>query len=399
MPRPALTTESFIEKARSIHGDRYDYSNVQYVNSYTKVEIGCPLHGIFTTRPSDHTSPTPNGCKQCALVSRTKTTEEFIREMTEKRPDFDYSHVKYTGSKRKVTIVCPQNHVFQMTPNALLTGTGCPRCASPGRYKTHEEALLEAIAVHGDKYIYTSSIFTGVSKPFTIICPHHGEWTTIFEKHVYSKQGCAKCAGIARKTTDDFIRDAIAVHGNQYDYSEVIYEGNKVDVTIKCGNGHIFTQSPNRHLCGEGCPSCRKKNEYRIKETLEEFIEADIIHDKKWHVYGNRRPDFRIKSMKLIIEYDGEQHFEQVSVWGEVDKTKRIDTWKAIMALRRGYSVIRIPYTIFKYKDWKETIRAFVKHYECKQYIFLTHDSLYDEHRQMFLTYKHSPELLVSNEI
>lgn len=68
------TTEEFIEKARSAHGDKYDYSLVEYKNSYTKVKIVCPLHGSFNQSPHGHLNL--NGCRGCANVKRKQTSLE-----------------------------------------------------------------------------------------------------------------------------------------------------------------------------------------------------------------------------------------------------------------------------------------------------------------------------------
>lgn len=58
-----LTTEEFIKKAVEIHGDKYDYSNVHYVNAKTKVKIICTIHGEFLQEPSNHLQG--QGCKAC----------------------------------------------------------------------------------------------------------------------------------------------------------------------------------------------------------------------------------------------------------------------------------------------------------------------------------------------
>lgn len=42
-----LTANEFIKQARNVHGDKYDYSKVEYVNSKTKICIICPIHGEF----------------------------------------------------------------------------------------------------------------------------------------------------------------------------------------------------------------------------------------------------------------------------------------------------------------------------------------------------------------
>ena len=58
-----LTTEKFIEKARAVHGDTYDYSKTQYVRSMEKVCITCPEHGDFWQVPTSHLRGV--GCPKC----------------------------------------------------------------------------------------------------------------------------------------------------------------------------------------------------------------------------------------------------------------------------------------------------------------------------------------------
>lgn len=75
-----LTTEEFIKRARAIHGDRYDYSKVNYVRSITNVEIVCRLHGSFFQSPHNHLSESA-GCPKCSSIGISKLeneVEEFL---------------------------------------------------------------------------------------------------------------------------------------------------------------------------------------------------------------------------------------------------------------------------------------------------------------------------------
>lgn len=58
------TIEIFIDQSMQIHGNKYDYSNVEYKNNISKVEIGCPVHGSFFQKPSYHVHG-KNGCPKC----------------------------------------------------------------------------------------------------------------------------------------------------------------------------------------------------------------------------------------------------------------------------------------------------------------------------------------------
>jgi hypothetical protein len=62
MPKK-LTQEEFIKRSKAVHGNKYDYSKVNYINKTSKVTIICPIHGEFEQKAEDHYSG--HGCKKC----------------------------------------------------------------------------------------------------------------------------------------------------------------------------------------------------------------------------------------------------------------------------------------------------------------------------------------------
>lgn len=129
MTRPAKTTEQFIIQAKSIHGDRYDYSLVEYTNNYTKIKIICPIHGSFEQIPNHHLNT--SGCKVCSDEARAATAKsEFATKASITHNNkYDYSLVEYTNNQSKVKIICPVHGVWEQTPNGHLAGNGCTHCA------------------------------------------------------------------------------------------------------------------------------------------------------------------------------------------------------------------------------------------------------------------------------
>ena len=73
-----LTTKEFIEKARKIHGDKYDYSKVNYITTDTKVCIICPDHGEFWQAPHNHITQ-KQGCPFCSESHLSKEVQEFLK--------------------------------------------------------------------------------------------------------------------------------------------------------------------------------------------------------------------------------------------------------------------------------------------------------------------------------
>lgn len=126
-----LTQEEFLKRAHEVHGNKYDYSKVEYVDSKTKVCIVCKEHGNFWQVPSSHLLG--NGCAKCAQERRGKnsrlTTGEFIRKAKAIHGDkYDYSKTQYIGGQHKVCIVCPKHGEFYQLPTNHLGGKGCNEC-------------------------------------------------------------------------------------------------------------------------------------------------------------------------------------------------------------------------------------------------------------------------------
>jgi len=138
--------DEFIKKAMKKHGNKYNYSKVNYINSLTKVCIICPIHGEFWQRPDMHLSR--NGCKLCSIGDRTKklslTTDDFIKKAINVHGNrYDYSKVSYTKTEEKVKIICDKHGIFFQTPHKHLNGHGCPKCASSKGEEVIRNYLIE----------------------------------------------------------------------------------------------------------------------------------------------------------------------------------------------------------------------------------------------------------------
>ena len=310
-----LSREEFIQKAKDVHGDRYDYSRVEYVNMSTKVCIVCPLHGEFWQTPTNHLRG--NSCPQCANIQRGRyrrsDRDEFIKKAKEIHGDrYDYSKVEYRNAVDKVRIICPEHGEFLQAPMQHLLGHGCPKCK--GRGMNLEEMIDAFRKVHGDRYDYSK-----VEKPVNmnrgkvcVICPEHGEFWQTPSKHLQG-QGCPKCAKIKanvekKLTTWDFIERAKEIHGNRYDYSEVEYEDAQVKVKIICSKHGAFEQKPFDHLTGHGCPKCAILYSYAESEIyryLCNILGKDEVAFRDRSHIGKQEIDIYVPSRKIGIEYNG----------------------------------------------------------------------------------------------
>ena len=181
--------ETFITKAKVIHGNKYDYSKVEYIDSQTKVCIICPEHGEFWQKPNSHLNG--NGCQLCSKP--VFDTNSFIKEAKKIHGDkYDYSKVEYVNSRTKVCIICPEHGEFWQKPNSHLNGNGCNLCSKP-IFDTNS-FIKEAKKIHGDKYDYSKVEYKRTSSKVCIICPEHGEFWQEPKSHVSLKCGCPMCS-------------------------------------------------------------------------------------------------------------------------------------------------------------------------------------------------------------
>ena len=270
------STEHFIDEAKRLYGDKYDYSKVNYINCKTKVEIICCKHGIsFWQTPANHLwfgdTPCPK-CKSEDISSRSKyDTSWFIKKAKEIHGDkYDYSKVEYDGYHNRVCIICPEHGEFwQLVGDHIHNKSGCPKCmakeSSERNKLPFEHFLKKAKEVHGDKYQYDESTYVDTRTKFRIICPEHGE----------------------------------------------------------------FWQFPTNHYRGVGCPICKApKCETKIRLFLKENTNEEFVYQYYSSWLKGQSLDFFFPKYNFGIEYDGEQHFMPVNFTGHMSKEQMNENLK-----------------------------------------------------------------------
>lgn len=340
----------FINNAKNIHNNKYEYSKMIYNGVKTKIKIICPEHGEFEQTPHHHVSR-KQGCPKCRYITVSvktrKSNEQFIEKAKQIHGDkYNYSLVKYINAKTKVKIMCPKHGVFEQTPDNHINGQTCGKCC--GLHKTSHDFIKEAKLSHGDKYDYSKVEYVNRKTKVNIICPVHGEFKQLPYAHIFG-QGCPKCIGF-NKTSMEFISEAKLIHGDKYDYSKVIYKASKDKVKITCQKHGDFKQTPNDHLRGKGCPICR---ESKGEEEISNYLTNNKIKFIRQHKFDgcknvNKLPfDFYLPDYNTCIEYDGVQHFKAIDYFGGQKgflKLRQNDSIKTNFCLKNNIVLVRIPY-------------------------------------------------------
>lgn len=205
-----LTTEQFIEKARAVHGVRYDYTNAKYVKAKAKVTIICPIHGEFEQTPDSHTRG--SGCPYCAH-NLTSSTSKFIDKAISVHGDkYLYDNTNYIKAHGKVTITCPEHGIFSITPLNHLQGHGCPVCS--GNKHNTTSFIAKATIVHDDRYDYSKVVYIHNRANVTITCKEHGDFTQLPANHLLG-HGCPSCAVTGFNPNKPAILYYLKINGGQ----------------------------------------------------------------------------------------------------------------------------------------------------------------------------------------
>lgn len=286
-----LTTQEFITKAKAIHGDKYDYSKVNYTGTENKVIIICKIHKDFLIKP--HNFLQGQGCPKCSS-HQFITEESFISRAKEIHGNrYDYSKVNYKKASEPVCIICPIHGEFFQKPSVHLSGCGCPKCFATPKLTT-EEFIKKAKTIYGNKYDYSKVEYKGNKIKICVICPTHGEWLVTPNNFLRGSE-CPKCYGTPKLTTSEFLKRARKINGDKYDYSKVVYDGNKKKIKIICPVHGEFLQSPASHLKGTGCPACSG----REKITRELFFKQSKLNHTT--TYDYTKVDFKDTNEKVCI--------------------------------------------------------------------------------------------------
>jgi len=359
-----------VEQFKQVHGDKYDYSSVVYKGDRIKVEIYCDkCKESFIQKPSSHLQGA--GCPWCS--GRIKDTKHWIEKAIKVHGDkYDYSETQYINIKTKVKILCKEHGIFEILPQKhLLRKQGCSVCGENKLRNTFsyskDDFIKKAKEIHKNKYNYSRVIYKNGKEKVEIICSKHGSFWQSPQKHVNRGDGCPECMYENRKMTiKDFVKRAKEIHINKYDYSNIKLEFNNkamYALNIICLTHGIFSQRVDGHLKGVGCPRCNSsKGEEKIREF---FKKNNIPYDTEMAVkklfpnslmtlgYEKKRYDFVLKDKKIIIEFDGEQHFKAVDFQSKMTeeekytkflKDAKTDKIKDELAITHGYKILRIPF-------------------------------------------------------
>lgn len=174
----SINQEEWLSRAIKKHGDTYNYSEVNYIDSRSNIKIICKIHGSFLQRPTTHLEGF--GCKKCTSerysVEYKKTDEDFKCQIKKVHGD-KYTYLNnYEGWNSKLKILCGRcNGIFYQSAGTHLSGAGCPKCAYKG-WKDSDwkkygsiSPRFESFKIYLIKCFNETECFYKIGKTFTTI--------------------------------------------------------------------------------------------------------------------------------------------------------------------------------------------------------------------------------------
>lgn len=354
------TQEEFLRQAIMTHGDKYNYSNVVYKGSQVKVCIKCNICGKeFWQTPDSHVNQ-KQGCPNCAGIKR-KTTESFLKELESVHGDrYATDKVSYVNMKTPITLTCRKHGDFSEKPYMLMNGHGCPICEQlegktwhDNTKYTKEDFVRISKENHKEVYDYTESVYVNCDSKIKIKCPNGHVFWQVATEHMHGT-GCPFCNGRGR-TTEEFVTMFKEVHGDKYILDKTKYINSTTKVCVTCKEHGDFYALPHNLLNGQGCPQCNKysKGEERIERYLKEndikFIAQKEFPNESLFIKNKIiRVDFYLPDYNTIIEFNGEQHYKPIKLFGGQKKfEQQQERDNALRKYCKEYKInlIEIPYS------------------------------------------------------
>lgn len=293
-----LTTNEFIERSRRLHGEKYDYSRSIYVDRKTKINIICPIHGIFNQDIYSHLYGYE--CDKCGGTYKLNT-EEFINRAKDIHGNlYNYSKTNYDGMSKKLKIICLIHGEFLQKAQGHLLGKGCRKCK--------------------------------------------------YDKHKV----------LTRSNIKEFSKKASKIHFKKYNYTNSNYVNSNTKIDILCNKcNKIFNQSPHDHLDGHGCPYCPhhiSKPEIKFLDLLKiTQRQKHICGYKVDGIKGNKIYEFLGNYYHGNPKIYKSKEYNQIchKTFGELyNNTQK----KLILLKNKGYKV----YYIWE-KDWNDWNGGIIK--------------------------------------
>lgn len=310
-------------------------SNRYYKNNI-KMKFLCKSGHVFEREPR-YVACNKKWCPVCPKSDSDLTNEEkFNKVLVNKCGKLLSSYIRYDVN---VEVMCSNGHRWATKPSTIIDGCWCPGCAY-----NKDTTFKEHLRLKGYELL---SEYNGAKEKVTLRCPLGHLWKTRPDSVFVNE--CYECSVSNRKHSTDFICK-VSNKGGEI-LSDYITMND--DIVLRCDKGHTWTTTPSCICQDTWCPICCERISSGERMVIRYLEKNNITYKKEFSIdiIPKRRFDFycSVDDNNFIIEYDGRQHFQEVSVFHSekytLEDSQRLDIVKTCLAIHRGFNVIRIDHT------------------------------------------------------
>lgn len=298
-----------------------------------------------------------------AQYNKKWTKESVIKYIEDNGYIFIKFSEEFRGCETRIEIWCgnPNHKSYEVRFQHFKDNRRCKQCRKEEKLKWTKEKIIKYVEDNG--YVFIKFIKFNYSKStIEIWCgnSNHGHKISTFND--FQQNGRCRECGNENKIiwTKEKIIDF--VENNNYNFIEFInYKGYLSRIKISCGKHGAYEVDFGNFKNGFRCPYCNmesieSKGEKEVEKILKKFkVKYNKQHTFEDCKYKKYLPfDFYLPDFNIIIEYDGEYHFEMIEHFGGFNKfidTKIRDTIKNIYCKNNNIKLIRIPYWNFNNID------------------------------------------------
>lgn len=265
-------------------------------------------------------------------------------EKVHNNPMYDFSKAVYVNNTTKVTAICSDHGEWQVAPNKLLVGRGCPDCGELARAKKKVETAskkffkrMEEVYID-DQYDFSKVVYITAKTKVIVTCKDHGDFLIDPDK-LMQGCGCKECGHIkaGKSQRDKAARELEGVfrevHGDGYGYDRSIYVDDKTHIDIFCKTcNKYFKQAPSYHKQGAGCSSCNSSGFRGGKPAILYYLRVETRNQIAYKVGITNRT---VKDRYSVTD------LSKITVLSELSFQQGADAYKEEQAILKEYSEYR----------------------------------------------------------
>lgn len=341
------TDAQFKQEIKDLVGDEYTFLD-NYVNNHTKLRVKHNKCGnIYKVRPNRFLQG-----DRCIYCSKFKKTDvQFKKEVYDLVGD-EYSFLDhYVNYHTKIRVKhngC--GHIYKVRPSDFVGGTRCPYCSGCVK-KTNAQFKQEVYDLVGNEYTFLDTYVNAKTK-LKVRHNRCGHVYKVLPSNFLSGHRCLYCFGTHKRTNTQFKQEVYSLVGDEYTFLDAyINTDTKINVKHnKCGN--VYGVRPTDFFSHHArCPYCNSSKGELIISKILDILTIDYESQKTFDDLRDINLlsyDFYIPSQSILIEYQGQQHYEPVECFGGSDRfatQQKHDQMKSDYAKSHGYNLIAVPYT------------------------------------------------------